>query len=152
MALFKSSSHAVGSGGFTLIELLVVMTLVVILGLIAYPSFQSLVFKARRGDARAALMQIQQHQERWRAQNSRYADLAELGVPAASARGHYQLGVSRPGPTGYELVARAVGSQENDTRCKVLRVIQAGGHIAYASGSDDSSRNPQDTNRQCWPQ
>jgi type IV pilus assembly protein PilE len=152
MALSKPSALAAGSGGFTLIELLVVMTLVVILGLIAYPTFQTLVFKARRGDARAALMQIQQHQERWRAQNDRYADLAEMGAPEASALGYYQLGVTRPGPTGYELFARAIGPQANDTLCQVLRVIQTGGSTAYVSGPDDHTRNPQDTNRRCWPQ
>jgi type IV pilus assembly protein PilE len=143
---------ATGREGFALIELLVVMTLVVVLGLLAYPSFQSLIFKVRRSDGRNALLQLQQHQERWRGRNTRYADLAEMGLPNASALGHYRLGVARPSSSGYELVARAIGSQQNDVPCKVLRIVQAGGSTVYASGPDDTTFNAPDTNRRCWPQ
>ena len=138
-------------GGYTLLELLLVMVLVVVLGLATYPTFQALVLKARRSDAHAALMQFQQCQERWRAQNDRYAHLAELGLPTASPLGHYRLDVANPGTSGYELVAHAVGNQVLDAPCQVMRLIQTQGDTAYASGPDDATRNSQTINRQCWP-
>jgi len=146
----RRTSPSMG-GGYTLLELLLVMVVVVVLGLATYPVFQSLVLKARRSDAHTALMQLQQCQERWRAQNHRYAHLAELGLPTASPLGHYRLDVANPGASGYELVAYAVGNQVLDAPCQVMRLIQTQGDTAYASGPDDTTHNSETVNRRCWP-
>lgn len=52
------------SRGFTLIELMIVVTIVAILATIAYPSYQNYVRRAARAEARAALLNMAQLQER----------------------------------------------------------------------------------------
>lgn len=59
--------------GFTLIELMVVVAIVAILAAVAYPSYQDSVIKTKRAEARAALMQIMQQQERLYSQNNAYS-------------------------------------------------------------------------------
>lgn len=59
--------------GFTLIELMIVVAIVAILAAVVYPSYQSAVTKTKRAEARAALMQVMQQQERYYSQNSTYA-------------------------------------------------------------------------------
>lgn len=50
--------------GFTLIELMIVVAIIGILASIAYPSYQEYVRRAARSEARAAIMQMAQLQER----------------------------------------------------------------------------------------
>ena len=57
---------------FTLIELLVVVAVVAILAAIAYPSYRSAVLKGRRAQARTAVLELLQQQERYMTQNNRY--------------------------------------------------------------------------------
>lgn len=135
-----------GCGGFSLIELVVVMLVVGVLATLAYPSFRAQWLKARRGDGRAALLQLQQQQERWRADHRRYADAGELGAASVSAQGHYRLSVSAPSATGYELRADAVGPQQQDTPCQVLRVQRADGRTLLLS----DAANPDAAHALCW--
>jgi type IV pilus assembly protein PilE len=58
--------------GFTLIELMIVVALVAILAAIAYPSFMDSVRRGWRAEARTALMQEMQQQERVFTQRARY--------------------------------------------------------------------------------
>jgi type IV pilus assembly protein PilE len=60
------------ANGFMLIEVLTVVIIVGILALIAYPSYQSAIRKAKRAEGRAALMQLMQQQERYYSQNTTY--------------------------------------------------------------------------------
>lgn len=59
--------------GFTLIELMVVVAIVAILASVAYPSYQDSVIKTKRAEARVALMQIMQQEERFYSQNNTYS-------------------------------------------------------------------------------
>ena len=75
--------------GFTLIELMIATSVSGVLSSIAYPSFSGALQKVRRTDALVAMMQVQQAQERWRANNSRYGTLANRRArpsPAATTR------------------------------------------------------------------
>ena len=62
--------------GFTLLELMVVVAVVAILAAIAYPSYIESVRKGRRAEARAALTELMQQQERFMTQNNTYRAFA----------------------------------------------------------------------------
>lgn len=137
-------------GGFTLIELLVAMAISAILAAIAYPSFQSVVLKARRTDALTSLMQLHMTQERWRSAHARYAEAAELPSHARSSLGHYRLDIADVGSEGFVATATATGAQSADRDCRVLRLIVAGGLARHASGADAEASNDMSLNQRCW--
>lgn len=76
-------------GGFTLIELMIVVAVVAILSAIAFPSYQSFVLKGRRAEARTALLELMQQQERFMTQRGTYQDFsttaAGVTTPASAA-------------------------------------------------------------------
>lgn len=62
--------------GFTLIELMIVVAVVGILAAVAYPAYTDQIRKGNRAEARAALMNLMQQQERFMTQRNTYADFA----------------------------------------------------------------------------
>lgn len=135
--------------GFTLIELMIVMTVIAILAAIAYPGFMGQVRKSRRGDAVQALGQVQQAQERARANAPTYvtasasittAQPAGLGLGSAtSAGGYYTLTLGTNGTAGcttgtcYIATATAVAgtSQAADTGCTAMVATMDRGNTTY---------------------
>lgn len=71
--------------GVTLTELMIVVVVIGILASIAYPSYRNYVAKAKRNEAKAALLQIATLQERFYLQNNTYTtDMTELGFAGAA--------------------------------------------------------------------
>jgi len=112
--------------GFTLIELMIVVAIVAILAAVAYPSYIDSVRAARRADAMDALLTLQNLQEKYRANNTTFGTLAQIGGNAASTDGRYNLAVTvGAGALGeddspavaYTLTVEAQGDQENDEGC-----------------------------------
>ncbi len=68
--------------GFTLIELMVTVAILGILVSIAYPSYRDAVLKGRRAEARTAIAELMQQQERYMTQNNTYYAFTNTnGVP-----------------------------------------------------------------------
>lgn len=128
------------SKGFSLMELMIALAIVSIISAVAYPSYQSRVSKAKRSDAKEALLRIQLAQEKWRVSDIDYATLAELGNPSTDG-GNYAITISANTATGYIISATGIGGQANDsagsTSCSPLElIVSAGGE----------SKTPTD----CW--
>ena len=58
--------------GFTLIELMITAAIIAILAAVAYPSYMDSVRKGKRAEARTALMDLMQQQERYATQMGTY--------------------------------------------------------------------------------
>ena len=136
--------------GFTLVEVLVVLLIIAVLALFAWPAFHTHWLRTRRADGHLALMQLQQHQARWRNDHPGYATATELGAPATSPQGHYRLSVHEPDADGYLLRAEALGGQQADTGCAVLLLRLEQAHTSMRSRTGAGAENPESANRRCW--
>ena len=66
--------------GVTLIELMIVVVIVAILAAVSYPNYREFTARAKRNEAKAALLQIATNQERFYLQNNTFTkDLTTLG-------------------------------------------------------------------------
>lgn len=137
--------------GFTLIELMVAVLVIGILAAIALPAYQQYMFRSRRADATAALANLQQAQERYRANQQSYADaLATLGITSSvSPQGHYTIAITAAAATGYTLTATARSSspQSRDTDCARFQLQMSTGNSIYTALRSDLST----PNNSCWP-
>ena len=71
--------------GITLIELMIVVVIVGLLAVIAYPNYRDFAARAKRNEAKAALLQIATNQERFYLQNNTYTcDMTRLGFSSAA--------------------------------------------------------------------
>src|SRR3981081_4959749 len=87
--------------GFTLIELVVAMVVAAILAAISIPAYSSYVRKARRTDAKSALLDLASLEERYYSTANKYSQTAsELGYgsfPAIIGNGNGTYSIAPPG-------------------------------------------------------
>ena len=104
-------TSGVNDAGFTLIEVMIVVAIVGILAAVAYPSYIDSVRKGKRAEARAALMNLLQQQERYFTQNNTYEifDAGAAGTKpfkdysaseGGAAGSSHRLGAERCAATG----------------------------------------------------
>jgi type IV pilus assembly protein PilE len=98
--------------GVTLMELLIVVVIIGILAAIAYPNYRQYAARAKRNEARAALLQIATNQERFYMQNNTYTtDLTALGFATSpvftTETGSYNVSVL-PGADSNSYTAQAI--------------------------------------------
>jgi type IV pilus assembly protein PilE len=116
--------------GFTLIELMIVVAIVGVLAMIALPAFQDYVRKSRRADALTKMLDIQLTEEKYRANNSTYANtLALLGISSTNMNTtHYNFTISVASTNNYTITATPLGTQAKDrqygTSCTSLTLDQ----------------------------
>ncbi len=138
------------SPGFTLVELTITLAIIGILSAIAWPSYSAVLHRARRGEARLALLRIQHAQERHFANHLSYSGQIEatpadggLAMAPSTPDGGYTLSTS-PSDDGqhYLAVAEAspTGRQARDTDCARLVVTDSGNRTATSrSGADTTA-------------
>jgi type IV pilus assembly protein PilE len=138
--------------GFTLVEVLVVVAIIGILGAIAYPLYNSQIEKSRRSDARGALLEIVQAEERFFTMNGIYTDdLTELPLDAIlqsaeSESGYYDIVLAHIGgdTATFQVTAnpKGDGPQADDEKCTQLTV----NHLGVKSGKDSIGKDGD----ACW--
>jgi type IV pilus assembly protein PilE len=128
--------------GFTLIELMIAVAIIGILMRLAYPAYNNSVKKARRADAKTALLDLAQREERWLATANIYSTSApELGYAAGTtvtaaapmsvvtgSAAFYQVSVSMPTSTSFLLTAARISTspQIKDTQCGDFTLTNTG--------------------------
>jgi type IV pilus assembly protein PilE len=149
-----------GQRGMTLIELMIAVVVVGILASIAYPSFMGSIRKSRRAEGISALNQLQQAQERFRANQTAYtsnltaaptATPPGLGLATPTPSGYYTIAIVNANNTSYEATATAVSgtSQASDGDCVKLGVRMTGATVEYANSSGGAFGAYSQSNR-CW--
>lgn len=114
--------------GFTLIELLISVAIVAILAAVAMAAYSIFVTQSRRSDATTAIKTIQFAEENYRANNTTYGTLAQVGGSSTSSNGFYTISVSGASATGYTIIASPVTgtSQASDSTCSPIQLVQSG--------------------------
>lgn len=139
--------------GFTLIELLIVIAVIGILASLVYPGFKDYVFKARRQDAKTALMDLAGKMENFYRDNHTYVGatiaagaLTDVLTSASSPEGWYQLAIITSTPSTYTLQATPVKAQEADSQCQAFTMTDKGikGLVSGPAGA------PRGTVNNCW--
>lgn len=132
--------------GVTLIELIIVVLIVSILTAIAYPNYQQYVAKAKRNEAKAALLKIATLQERYYLQNNTFTtDLTNLGFGSsnnvASDSGTYVINVTSADANSFAANANYQRSDKEATKCDIFSINGAG--VKSSSPATDCWTNTQ---------
>lgn len=91
-----------GHSGFTLIEVVVVLVIVAILAGVAYPSYLHVIRKLKRVEAKAALVQAMQQQERYYMVHARYLPFSADSTDVEARKFKWYSGQS-PSASAYEI-------------------------------------------------
>jgi type IV pilus assembly protein PilE len=131
--------------GLTLIELMIVVAIIAIIALVAIPAYSDYVTRARRADAKSALLALQLEQEKYRANNPTYANnIASLPVAITSEEEYYNLSIvaASTGASTYVITAtpEATKAQSADARCLAFSINQNNDVTITGSGTID----------ECW--
>lgn len=118
-------------GGVTLLELMIVVVIIGILASIAYPNYREFVARAKRNEAKAALLQIAQNQERFYLQNNTYTlDMTQLGFPDdpfITDTESYSVNVTVADANDFTAVATYQRPDAEKDKCQTFNIDGRGG-------------------------
>ena len=108
--------------GITLMELMIVVIIVGILAAVAYPNYRDFAARAKRNEAKAALLKIATNQERFYLNNNTYTnDMTQLGFPVAdnfvSDTGSYTIDVAGSDASNFTARATYTKTDNESTKC-----------------------------------
>ena len=133
------------NAGFTLIELMMVVTIIAIIAALAFPSYTQYVDRAKRSEARTALMDAAARLERFYSDNNRFSTNgsfpAAAGIRITSENANYKLKMKSTGPNyqNFKLIAEPLTF--SDTDCGKLTLTHTGKRGTSVTGADVSD---------CW--
>jgi len=126
--------------GFSLIELLIALACVAALTSLAWPSYQSLILRSQRAQARASLLQAAHWLERAASANGSYPLATEVPASVLYIEGQrYTMSVTSTAHS-YTLSATPLGTQAADA-CGTLTVNHLG--VRSVQGASQTAA-------QCW--
>ena len=110
--------------GITLIELMIVVVVISILAAIAYPNYQEFTARAKRNEAKAALLRLAINQERFYLNNNSFTlNLAELGFGSAiTETGYYQIQVTAADTSNFTASATYLQGGSEATKCLTFTI------------------------------
>ena len=113
--------------GITLIELMIVIVVIGILAAIAYPNYREFAARAKRNEAKAALLQIATNQERFYLQNNTYTcDMTRLGFPVSddfvTESGTYTVDISSCTADNFVAVADYIPTDSEEGKCNIFQI------------------------------
>jgi type IV pilus assembly protein PilE len=133
-------THAHRPKGFTLIEMLIALACVALLASVAWPSYQSLILRSQRAQARASLLQAAHWLERAASANGSYPLAADVPASVLQIDGQrYKMTVTSAAQS-YTLSASPLGTQATDT-CGTLIINHLG--VRSVQGASQTAA-------QCW--
>jgi len=117
--------------GITLIELMIVVVIIGILAAISYPSYREFAAKAKRNEAKAALLKLAVNQERAYLQNNSYtADLTVLGFSSTpnyqTDTGSYVITITNADAAGFTATATYQLGGAESLKCNVFTIVGGG--------------------------
>ena len=133
-------THTHRQQGFTLIELLIALACVALLASLAWPSYQSLILRSQRAQARASLLRATHWLERAASANGSYPLANDVPASVLQIDGQrYKMSVTSTAQS-YTLSAMPLGTQTADA-CGTLTVNHLG--VRSVQGASQTAA-------QCW--
>lgn len=118
--------------GVTLTELMIVIVVIGILAAVAYPNYRDFAARAKRNEAKEALLRIATNQERFYLNNNCFSgDLTQLGFPVANNfttdTGSYRISIALAADCqSYTGTATYLNADNESGKCGAF-TIQDGG-------------------------
>ena len=113
--------------GVTLVELMIVVIILGILAAIAYPNYRDAAARAKRNEAKAALLMIATNQERFYLNNNTYTnDMTRLGFPVSdnfvTDSGSYTIDVAGANANNFTATAGYNNVDKESTKCNTFSI------------------------------